>query len=58
MISNTVIMGRGEYKYKVIKMCLKLKDQQLKIIIQLRIITTNQKTIVNTCKRERKKIQT
>ena len=35
MISKTGIMRGGEYKCRIIKTCLKVRDQQLRTIIYL-----------------------
>ena len=34
-MSKTVIMRGGDYKCRAVKMCLKLRDQQLKTITQI-----------------------
>ena len=33
MISKSAIMRKGEYKYRILEMHLKLKDQQLKTVL-------------------------
>ena len=54
MISKEVIMRGGEYKCRVFKMHLKLRDQQLKTIMHLYrwlyknlMLTTNQKPVID-----------
>ena len=37
MTSKSVIMGEEEYKYRILKMHLKLRDQELKIIMHIYI---------------------
>ena len=58
---KTVIMRGGEYKYRAVKMQLKLRDQQLKIITYIYrllyknlTVTANQKCIIDTQMKKRK----
>ena len=58
-------MRVGEYKCRAVKMCLKLKDQQLKPIISIYILlyknltlTTKKKPIIDAHTQKEKGIQT
>ena len=55
MISKPAIMRRGKYKYRILEMHLKLKDQQLKTILYLyrllyqnSMVTSNRKSTIDT----------
>ena len=61
MISTPAIVRRGEYKCRILEMCLKLRDQQFKTIIYLYrllyqnlMVTTNQKSIIDIHTKKKK----
>ena len=61
MMSKTVLIRRGEYKCKVFKMHLKLRDQQLRAIIYIYrllyqdlMVITNQKSITDIHTKKKK----
>ena len=62
MISKLAPMRRGKYECKILEMHLKLKDQQLKIILHIyRMLhqnlvgTTNQKKTIDTHFKKRRR---
>ena len=64
MIPKIIIVRGGEYKCRIVKMYLKLRDQQHKTIMykyrllyKYLMVTTSQKSIIDTQKK-RKGIQT
>ena len=69
MISKQAKMRREEYKFRSLEMILKIKDQQLKMIIYVYIyihillylnlmVTTRQKSTIDTHQQKEKGIQT
>ena len=64
-ISKIMLVRRGEQKYRILGKHLKLKDQQLKIILfiyrllyQSLMVTTNQKSTVDTHTKKKKESNT
>ena len=62
MVLKTVFIRGEEYKYRVLKMHLKLKDQQLKTITYIYrllsnnlMVTTNQNSIIDTHTHKKRK---
>ena len=61
MISKPVILRRGEYRYRILEMYLKLIDQELKTIMYLYrllykdlMLTANQKSVIDIHMKKKK----